>query len=209
VSSTVTRGASRCRPGRRGGCAWRLLPPDCPTWQLVSQAFWRWRNDGTWQLMPALRRGDVRGAAGKRRQPRAGRIDHQAVQPTEQEGAPATTRPNTSMAANGTSSSTPSGGSAREWARPPACQTVTGPWPCWTCCGTTVRVDACSGPIRRRRGSSAPGSGSCGPGVTFAGRVSHDPTGFKASGCCQTAGAWGGPSPGSVGTAAYRRMMRT
>ena len=40
----------------RGGCAWRLLPHDFPPWQIVYQYCWRWRNDGTWQLMHDLLR---------------------------------------------------------------------------------------------------------------------------------------------------------
>ena len=116
----------------RGGCAWRLLPHDFPPWQIVYQYFWRWRNDGTWQLMHDLLRGDVRVAAGKRRQPSAGIIDSQSVKTTEKGGSTATTSPKTSTAVNGTSSSTPSGCSSRSWSRPPACKTVTGPWPCWT-----------------------------------------------------------------------------
>ena len=97
----------------RGGCAWRLLPHDFPPWQIVYQYFWRWRNDGTWQLMHDLLRGDVRVAAGKRRQPSAGIIDSQSVKTTEKGGSTATTSPKTSMAVNGTSSSTPSGFSSR------------------------------------------------------------------------------------------------
>jgi putative transposase len=97
----------------RGGCAWRLLPHDFPPWQIVYQYFWRWRNDGTWQLMHDLLRGDVRVAAGKRRQPSAGIIESQSVKTTEKGGSTATTSPKTSTAANGTSSSTPSGCSSR------------------------------------------------------------------------------------------------
>jgi putative transposase len=97
----------------RGGGAWRLLPHDFPPWQIVYQYFWRWRNDGTWQLMHDLLRGDVRVAAGKRRQPSAGIIDSQSVKTTEKGGSTATTSPKTSTAANGTSSSTPSGCSSR------------------------------------------------------------------------------------------------
>ena len=51
----------------RGGGAWRLMPHDLPPWQIVYQYFWRWRQDGTWQRMHDLLRGDVRVAAGKRR----------------------------------------------------------------------------------------------------------------------------------------------
>jgi transposase len=77
----------------RGGCAWRLLPHDFPPWQIVSHDFWRWKQDGTWQGMHDLLRGDVRVAAGKHRQPSAGIIDSQAVKTPEKGGSTAMTRP--------------------------------------------------------------------------------------------------------------------
>jgi transposase len=46
----------------RGGCAWRRLPHDLPPWQIVYHDFWVWRQDGTWQVMHDLWRGDVRVA---------------------------------------------------------------------------------------------------------------------------------------------------
>jgi putative transposase len=93
----------------RGGCAWRLLPHDFPPWQIVYQYFWRWRNDGTWQRMHDLRRGDVRVAAGKRRQPSAESLDSQSVKTAEQGGSGAMTRANRSRDAGGISWSIPSG----------------------------------------------------------------------------------------------------
>jgi len=93
----------------RGGCAWRLLPHDFPPWPMVYQYFWRWRKDGTWQRMHDLLRGDVRVAAGKRRQPSAGLLDSQAVKTTEQGGSAAMTRANRSRDASGISWSIPSG----------------------------------------------------------------------------------------------------
>jgi transposase len=97
----------------RGGCAWRLMPHDLPPWQVVYQYFWRWRQDGTWQRMHDLRRGDGRVAAGKRRQPSAGMLDSPSVKTTDKGGSGVLTPINQSRGASATSSSTPSGGSSR------------------------------------------------------------------------------------------------
>jgi putative transposase len=91
----------------RSGCAWRLLPHDFPPWQIVYQYFWRWRKDGTWQVMHDLLRGDVRGAVGKQRQPSAAVIDSQSVKTTEKGGSAALIRTHRSRGANDISSSIP------------------------------------------------------------------------------------------------------
>ncbi len=92
-----------------GGCAWRLLPHDFPPWQIVFHYFWIWRQDGSWQRMHDLLRGDVRVAMGKHRQPSAGIIDSQSVKTTEKGESVASIRTNRLRAANATSSSIHSG----------------------------------------------------------------------------------------------------
>jgi transposase len=92
----------------RSGGSWRMLPHDLPPWRIVSYYFWQWRRGGTWHVMHDLPRGDVRVAAGKRRQPSAGVIDSQSVKTTGKGGSAASTPTNRSRAANGTFSSTPS-----------------------------------------------------------------------------------------------------
>lgn len=89
----------------RGGCAWRRLPHDFPPWQMVYHDFWRWRQDGTWQLLHDLLRAAVRAATGKRRQPSAGMIDSQSVKTTEKGGSVASMPINRSTAASAISSS--------------------------------------------------------------------------------------------------------
>jgi transposase len=89
----------------RSGCSWRMLPHDLPPWRIVYYYCWQWRQDGTWQLMHDLLRGDVRVASGKRRQPSAGVIDSQSVKTTEKGGSAATTRASRSKDVNATSSS--------------------------------------------------------------------------------------------------------
>ena len=89
----------------RSGCAWRMLPPDLPPWQTVYHSCRVWRQDGTWEVMPDLRRGDVRVAEGRHRQPSAGSIESPSVQTTANGGSTGTRRTHTSPAARGIAAS--------------------------------------------------------------------------------------------------------
>ena len=87
----------------RSGCSWRMLPHDLPPWRIVYHYFRQWRQDGTWQVMHDLLRGDVRAAASKRRQPSAGIIDSQSVKTTGKGGSMGLTRISRSKGASGIS----------------------------------------------------------------------------------------------------------
>ena len=63
----------------RTGCQWRMLPHDFPAWKAVSQIFYRWRKNGTWQRIHEALSKKVRRQAGKRSTPSAGIIDSQSV----------------------------------------------------------------------------------------------------------------------------------
>ena len=104
--------------GRRGGGAWRLMPPDLPPWQTASQTFRAWRQAGTWPRSHAQLRDRVRTAMGRPPHPPAALIEAHTVKPTAKGGATAMTAPRHSAAARalaswrrrvscGVSSSTP------------------------------------------------------------------------------------------------------
>lgn len=76
----------------RTGGAWRVLPHDFPPWRIVFYYFWSWRQAGMWEKIHDTLRGDLRQAAGRQRQPSAGRLDSQTVNPSEKGGATAMLR---------------------------------------------------------------------------------------------------------------------
>src|SRR5438309_1176503 len=43
----------------RSGCAWRMLPREYGPWSTVSDYFYRWRNDGTWERIHTALREQV------------------------------------------------------------------------------------------------------------------------------------------------------
>jgi transposase len=92
----------------RRGSSWRRLPHDLPPWRIVYHDLRQGRQDGTWQVRHALLRGDVRAAAGTRRQPSAGLLDRQSVKTTAKGGARVVTRLSRCTGASGLSWSTPS-----------------------------------------------------------------------------------------------------
>jgi transposase len=118
----------------RSGCAWRLLPHDFPPWPVVDHYFRAWRDDGTWEHIHDLLRGDVRVAAGKPRQPSAGIIASQAGKTTEKGGSTAMINPKMSTGASAISSSTREGCSWPSWSPLPVCKTAMGRPNCWSSC---------------------------------------------------------------------------
>lgn len=74
----------------RTGCAWRLLPHDLVPWNVAWEHFWRWRDDGTWQLIHDALHEQVRLQEGRQAAPSAAALDSQAVRTTEKGGLAAT-----------------------------------------------------------------------------------------------------------------------
>jgi putative transposase len=70
----------------RAGCAWRLLPRDFGPWKTVYHYFWRWSQQGCWQIIHDVLRGEVRAQADKRCEPTAAILDSQTVRSADQAG---------------------------------------------------------------------------------------------------------------------------
>ena len=67
----------------RSGCAWRMLPREYPPWPTVHDAYRRWRKDGTWELIHAQIRQQVRLSMGRQATPSGAVLDSQSVKTTE------------------------------------------------------------------------------------------------------------------------------
>lgn len=70
----------------RTGCQWEYLPNDLPPWKSVSDYFYEWRDDGTWERLNKSLRTRVRQAEGRAADPSLGLIDSQSVKSTEAGG---------------------------------------------------------------------------------------------------------------------------
>src|SRR5438093_13439225 len=70
----------------RTGCPWEYLPHDLPPWKSVSDYFYLWRDDGTWERLNDFLRKQVRKAEGRHANPSVGIIDSQSVKSTEAGG---------------------------------------------------------------------------------------------------------------------------
>jgi transposase len=75
----------------RGGIPWRFLPKEFPPWQTVYHYFRLWRMDGTWEMMNARLREQVRRHSGRETTPSAGVMDSQSAKTTERGEFGATT----------------------------------------------------------------------------------------------------------------------
>lgn len=67
----------------RGGCAWRMMPHDLPTWKTVYDYFRTWRIEGVWKSLNQVLREQLRRAVGRQTEPSAGILDSQSVKTTE------------------------------------------------------------------------------------------------------------------------------
>ena len=65
------------------GCAWRLIPHDLAPWSITYQWFRAWADDGTWDRVHDVLRGQVRAVDGRDPQPSAAVLDSQSAKSSE------------------------------------------------------------------------------------------------------------------------------
>jgi transposase len=70
----------------RAGAAWRMLPTNFPSWQLVYQQTQRWLNAGCFEAMVNDLRSIIRVAQGRQGQPSAVILDGRTLQSTCESG---------------------------------------------------------------------------------------------------------------------------
>jgi transposase len=59
----------------RTGCQWEYLPHDLPHCKTVSDYFYQWRDNGTWECVTTVLREQVRITNGRNRTPSFGILD--------------------------------------------------------------------------------------------------------------------------------------
>ena len=67
----------------RTGCQWQYIPHDLPHWKTVSDYFYQWRDNGTWDRIVTTMREQVRRANGRKVTPSFAILDSQSVKTTE------------------------------------------------------------------------------------------------------------------------------
>lgn len=67
----------------RSGCQWDMLPHDLLPKSTVYEYFSQWRDDGTWNNVLSVLRGEIRTSMGREATPSAACIDSQSVKTTE------------------------------------------------------------------------------------------------------------------------------
>lgn len=68
------------------GVPWRYLPHDYPPWKTVSDYFYQWRDDGTWEKAVNAMRPKARAAVGRSEEAHVAILDSQSVKTTESGG---------------------------------------------------------------------------------------------------------------------------
>ena len=68
-----------------------MVPHDLVSWGTAWYYFRRWREDGTWETIHEVLRGQVRRQAGRPESPSAAIVDSQSVKTTEKGGRGAMT----------------------------------------------------------------------------------------------------------------------